>query len=134
LILLEEDIHYAETPVMFKNRPFLFVFCLLLSLVGIGLIIFLIWFLKTKALKLTVTDKRVILREGLLRKNLTEIFIDDVKRVQSQQSFLQRFFNVGSVTVSSAATGYTEIYISGIPDPQKAKNFIIKQKNEKTFG
>lgn len=129
--MIEEKIYYEGHPVMFKNRPIFFIFSVILSIIGIGLVILLIWFLKTKAIKLTITEEKVILREGLLSKNLTEIFIEDVKRVQCRQTFLQRFFDVGSVTIASAATGYTEIIVGGIENPEEAKNLIIGKKNKR---
>ena len=39
---MEETIFYHSHPPMFENRPFAFILCLILSLVGVGLIIF--WF------------------------------------------------------------------------------------------
>lgn len=128
---MEETILYHSHPAMFKNRPFSFILCLILSLVGIGLIIFLIWWIKTKGTELTVTNERVSLRKGILSKFTNDVYLTDIRNVQIYQSFGQRIFGVGSVAISSAGNEGIEIEVMGIPDPEKIKSIIDTHRRDR---
>ncbi len=129
---MEETVLYHSHPAMFKNRPWSFILCLILSLVGIGLIIFLIWWIKTKGTELTVTDERVSLRKGILSKFTNDVYLTDIRNVQIYQSFWQRIFGVGSVAISSAGNDGIEIEVKGIPDPEKIKAIIDTHRRDRT--
>lgn len=128
---MEETILYHSHPAMFKNRPFSFILCLILSLVGVGLIIFLIWWIKTKGTELTVTNERVSLRKGILSKFTNDVYLTDIRNVQIYQSFGQRIFGVGSVAISSAGNEGIEIEVMGIPDPEKIKSIIDTHRRDR---
>ncbi|MDB2687700.1 hypothetical protein N9Y42_10860, partial [Mariniblastus sp.] len=57
----EEVTLYDENPSMFRNRPVEFIVTLVLCLVVVGLIIFLIWWMRSKGTQLTVTTERTSL-------------------------------------------------------------------------
>ncbi len=124
----EEITLYEENPSMFRNRPVEFVVNCLLSLVGVGLILFAIWWLKCKGTTLTVTSDRTRLRKGILSKSITEVWHQDVRNVQLNQSFFQRIFGVGKIGISSAGQSEVEINVSGIPDPDRVKMLIDKYR------
>lgn len=120
----EEKTLYEENPSMFRNRPVEFVVNCLLCLVLVGFVLFLIWWLKCKGTTLTVTNERVRLRRGILSKSITEVWHQDVRNVQLDQTFFQRVFGVGTIGVSSAGQNEIEINVSGIPDPDRVKSLI----------
>lgn len=124
----QEVTYYEENPSMFRNKPAGFIGNCLLSLVGVGLIIFLVWWLKCKGTTLTVTSDRVRLRKGILSKSVTEVWHRDVRNVQLNQTFFQRIFDVGTIGVSSAGQSGVEIAVSGIPDPGGVKELIDKHR------
>jgi len=128
---MEETILYHSHPAMFKNRPFSFILCLILSLVGVGLIIFLIWWIKTRGTELTVTNERASLRKGILSKFTNDVYLTDIRNVQIYQSFWQRVFGVGSVAISSAGNEGIEIEVKGIPDPEKIKSIIDTHRRDR---
>ena len=128
---MEETVLYHSHPAMFKNRPFSFILCLILSLVGIGLIIFLIWWIKTRGTELTVTNERASLRKGILSKFTNDVYLSDIRNVQIYQSFWQRVFGVGSVAISSAGNEGIEIQVSGLPDPEKIKSIIDTHRRDR---
>lgn len=119
-----EKVLYESHPSMFRNQPVWFVITVLLSLIGVGLVIFAIWFLKCKGTTLTVTEDRTRLRRGLLSKSITEVWHQDIRNVQLDQTFFQRIFDVGSLGISSAGQGGLEIFVSGIPQPDHVKELI----------
>lgn len=119
---------YQASPSMFRNSPLGFIVTFILCFAGIGLLIFLIWWLRCKGQVLTITDEKVTLRTGILSKHTNDVYHEDIKNVQVSQSLFQRMFNVGSIAVASAGTGGVEIVISGIPDPNKVKTILEEQR------
>ncbi|MEE2827428.1 MAG: PH domain-containing protein [Planctomycetota bacterium] len=138
---------------MFRNHPLWYVGNMLVIVLGLGLTLYLLftghnygaltalalgvgggviaygcWWLQCKACKLTVTNDRTTLRRGLLAKNLTEVWHQDVRNVQLDQTFLQRIFDVGRVGISSAGQAEIEISVNGIPDPDRVKELIDEHR------
>ena len=113
---------------MFRNQPVWFVITCLLCLVGVGLAVFLIWWLKCKATTLTITNDRTELRKGILSKSVSEVWHQDVRNVQLDQTFFQRIFDVGSIGISSAGQSGLEISVNGIPDPDRVKELIDQHR------
>ncbi|MEL7499424.1 MAG: PH domain-containing protein [Planctomycetota bacterium] len=124
----EEVTYYDEHPSMFRNRPVEFVLTCVLCLVGVGLIMFLIWWLRCKGTQLTVTSERTRLRKGILSKSITEVWHQDVRNVQLHQTFFQRMLGVGTIGVSSSGQSGLEISVSGIPDPDHVKELIDRHR------
>ena len=124
----EEVIYYEENPSMFRNRPVEFVFTCVLCLVLIGFVMFFVWWLKCKGTTLTVTSDRTKLRRGIFSKSITEVWHQDVRNVQLDQTFLQRVFGVGKIGISSSGQSGVEISVSGIPEPDKVKALIDKHR------
>lgn len=121
---ISEKVLYESHPSMFRNSPVWFVLTIILCLVGVGLVIFAVWFVKCKATTLTVTEDRTRLRRGLLSKSITEVWHQDIRNVQLNQTFFQRVFDVGTIGISSAGQGGLEIQVAGIPQPDRVKGLI----------
>ena len=115
---------YSAHPVMFKNNPLGFIGAILLIPVfGIGIIVFLVWYLRNKSSKLTVTDRDVVYEEGLLSKKRSEINISSVRTVIVNQSFFNRIFGTGTVSLYTAGDS-AEIIAAGLPDPNRVRELI----------
>jgi uncharacterized membrane protein YdbT with pleckstrin-like domain len=121
---LEERVLYESHPAMFRNRPISFVLCCILSLAIVGLILLGIWYLKTRATTLTVTNEQTTLRKGLLSKYTNDVFHSNVRNIIVRQSFFQRMMGVGYVGISSSGQSGIEIEVNGIPDPERVKQII----------
>jgi hypothetical protein len=119
-----ERILYSDSPSMFRNNPLGFLLSLLLCVVGVGVIILIIWYLKCYGTQLTVTNKRTTLRTGILSKHINEVFHRDVRNVRLGQTFLQRVFGVGTIELSSSGQSDVEISVTGMPDPENIKSLI----------
>jgi uncharacterized membrane protein YdbT with pleckstrin-like domain len=120
-----ERIMYHSHPAMFKARPFLFIlYVLLVAALGVGVILLAIWWVRTRAVTLTVTGRCTRLQTGLLSRVVKELRHWDVRYIEVSQGFVQRLMNVGTVTISSAAPADAEIVASGIPDPMRVKELI----------
>ena len=125
-----ETVLYENHPSMFRNHPIYFVVCILLSFVVIGLIMLLVWWLQTLSTTLIVTEEKTILRKGILSKYTNEVFHENVRNVQVNQSFLQRILNVGYIGISSAGQAGMEIEVNGIPDPDEVKRLITEHRED----
>ena len=122
---MADPILYESHPAMFRNHPLGFILCVLLvAAFGLGLVIFLVWWLKCLGTTLTVTDQKTTLRTGLLSKNLNEVYHSDVRSIQVNQRFLQRLLGVGSVGISSAGQSSVEIVANGLPRPDQVRELI----------
>ena len=120
---------YSEHPVMFKNNPLGFIICLaLIPAGGIGLLILLTWHLKNKASKLTVNGNDILFEKGLLSKERSEVNLASVRTTKVKQSFFNRIFGVGTIEIYTAGDS-PEIVASGIPDPNKIREFIKVNQN-----
>lgn len=135
-------------PVMFRNNPVGFVMLCFLVLVGvvIGMVAsvsgesgvatsgwlltavaalaFASWYLKVLTTSLVVTNKRTVLRKGILSKHTREVRHADVRLLEVKQNMFARLFGVGSLSVASAGHGEVEIFVDGIQDPQHVKETI----------
>ncbi len=131
---MSETTLYEQHPAMFRNHPIGFILSGILSFVGVGLIIFLFWWLQSKGTKLTVTDQRTILRRGILSKHINEVYHSDIRNVQIVQTFLQRIFGVGTISIASAGSGEAEIVVAGMRDPEKVKEILDAGRRENRAG
>lgn len=123
-----EETLYERNPSMFRNHPFWFSFYVLLSLVVVGLILLLIWWLQCKSTTLTITSVRTILRRGLLSKSTNEVLHMNVRNVLVEQSFMQRILDTGTIGISSAGQSEVEILVKGMPDPDQIRDLIDKHR------
>lgn len=124
----DEPILYEANPAMFRNNPVWFVACVLLSVVGVGLVLLLIWYLQTRATTLIVTSDQTTLRKGLLSKETNDVFHENVRNIQIKQSFFQRLMGVGYIGISSSGQAGLEIEVNGIPDPDRVKEIIDEHR------
>lgn len=120
----DEQVLYVDSPSMFRNRPVVFALVSLACLVGLGLPVLAIWYLRCRSTELTVTNRRLKLHRGWISRSITEVWHRDVRNVQIEQSLFQRIFNTGRLGISSAAQSGIEIDVSGLKDPMKIKQLI----------
>ncbi len=115
---------------MFKNNPLGFIASvILIAAFGLGIIILLVWYLKTKALKLTVTDRDIVLEKGLLSKEHSEINIDSIRTIRVSQSFFNRIFGVGQIEIFTAGDN-PEVVAAGMPEPNRVRELVKHRSAE----
>ncbi|WP_246864723.1 PH domain-containing protein [Spongiibacter thalassae] len=120
---------YSEHPAMFRNKPFSFILCVLLCAVGIGILILLYWYMKCKATKLEINDNEVILEQGLLSKDRTELNVSGIRTVKISQSFMNRIFGVGTLAIYTAGDT-AEVQVSGMPRPEVFRDLVKSSQAE----
>lgn len=114
---------YSRRPAMFRSNPFGFILSVLLIPVGVGIVILLVWYLKCLSIKLELQGTDLVLIKGLLSKDRVELEVDSIRTVRIYQSFLNRIFNVGTVSVFTAGD-MPEIEVSGVPEPHVLRELI----------
>jgi uncharacterized membrane protein YdbT with pleckstrin-like domain len=90
----------------------------------------LVWWLRCKTTTLTVTDRQIGLKTGIISRCTNDVFIRDTRNVQIRQGPLQLLLDVGYVGISSSGQSGIEIEVSGLPHPRRIKEIIDSQKFE----
>jgi uncharacterized membrane protein YdbT with pleckstrin-like domain len=88
---------------------------LLISMIFRGIIILL-------TTEIALTNQRVIMKWGLIKRNTIETFLDKVEGIKVNQSLFGRFLNYGSVAISG--TGGNGTPAPGISSPVKFRNAV----------
>ncbi len=84
-----------------------------------------VWFVGVHLwVKLSISNKRTIRQEGIIRRHTSEVLHDHVRNVEIKQSFFQRIFNVGYLGISSSGQDDIEIEARDLPKPYEIKALI----------
>ena len=150
----ERDICVVH-PAMFRAHPFRYLALVGLFLVGLilavgaggesiwgwlrwpGILMILgaiawwvVWFVFAHLwVKLTISNKRTVRHEGIIRRNTSEVLHDHVRNVEIRQSFWQRLLKVGYVGISSSGQDGIEIEVRDIPRPYELKALIDEYRD-----
>lgn len=116
-------VRYQAHPSMFRSKPLLFILCVILIPVGIGIVALVVWWMIHRTTTVTVDDDRVALDRGLLSKEHTEIELDSIRTVKVDQSVLDRLMNVGTLRIYTAGDR-PEMEIKGLPDPEDLRSAL----------
>jgi len=115
---------YQAHPAMFRAHPFWFIlFVLLVAAFGLGLLILLYWYIKTRATALTVTEHELLYEKGILSKERLAVSLRHVRSVQVNQSFVNRILGVGTIEISTAGDE-PEFTVKDLPDPHEVREAI----------
>ena len=108
--------------------PLLILGLLLLPAAGLGLIFWIMAFLRYKTTELALTDKKIIAKFGFIKRNTIEILLPKIESIQVNQSMLGRMLNYGSIIASGS--GNPQAPIPGISDPMvfRKKFMEIQEK------
>jgi len=88
---------------------------LLLPAFGLGLVLWLVAYIRYKTTELAITNKRVIAKFGFISRHTVELNINKVEGIQVMQTITGRIFNYGSLIISG--TGEQQAPIPGISNP-----------------
>jgi len=117
---------YEAHPAMFRAHPFWFIlFVLLILAFGIGLLILLYWYIKTRATSLTVTDHELLYERGILSKDRLAVSLRHVRSVEVTQSFVNRILGVGTIQISTAGDE-PEFTVKDLPNPHEVREAISR--------
>jgi uncharacterized membrane protein YdbT with pleckstrin-like domain len=72
----------------------------------------------------TITDRRIIIRRGILSRHERAAHIDRVQNVNLTQSFFDRIFGVGTLDFDTAGSEDFDFKFRGIADPDELRTKI----------
>jgi uncharacterized membrane protein YdbT with pleckstrin-like domain len=122
---------YEAHPAMFRAHPFWFLlFVLLIAAFGIGLLILLYWYIKTRATALTVTEHELVYERGILSKDRLSVSLRHIRSVEVRQSFGNRIFGVGTIEIWTAGDE-PEFTVKDLPDPHEIREAISRAQEVK---
>lgn len=101
-----------------------------LVLVAVALVWWAWWLIGSHYwVKLSISNKRTVRQEGIIRRSTSEVLHDHVRNVEIRQTFLQRIMNVGYLGISSSGQEGIEIEVADVPKPYELKALIDKYRN-----
>ena len=102
---------------------------LLLGLVTFGLtwLVALYEFLRLRFMEQGVTNKRVILKRGIISRKTDEMKIASIETVEIDQGVFGRIFGFGTVRVTGR--GISDVVFKGMDDPMSVKRRIESVSN-----
>jgi uncharacterized membrane protein YdbT with pleckstrin-like domain len=85
-----------------------------LSAAGSAYYLFKAWFERWTT-EIEVTDRRIILKKGFIRRETVEMHMDKVESVDVEQSILGRFLDYGDVTIRGVGVGLEPLRMVAAP-------------------
>lgn len=117
------ETRYSEHPAMFRNNPLGFIGAIILVPFIIGIVILAMWWLKCKSTRLSFIGNDLVLEKGLLSKDRTELNVSSIRTVNVYQSFFNRIFDVGKISLFTAGDE-PEMEVAGLPQPNELRELI----------
>ena len=97
-----------------------------------GIVAVLIAYLRVRTSEFAVTDRRVILKIGIIRRRSVELLLGKVESVGVDQGITGRIFNFGTVAVSGS--GGTREQFQMIAAPLEFRRQVQAQTEARTPG
>lgn len=98
------------------------IVCGLLAVLAVGTLGY--WKLAALTESFRITTRRVVDRTGFFSKHTSEVLIKDIRNVVVRQTFWQRVWKVGTLSISSAADDGVEVSMNNVPNPDRVKRVI----------
>ena len=114
-LINNESVFYQGKVSLWSLTPYFVIGLFTLPLFGLGLLFWLVAAIRYFTTELAITDKRIISKFGLIRRDTVEVNINKVESMQVDQSITGRIFNFGTITIAGA--GDPKAPIPGISSP-----------------
>ena len=105
VIWQETPSHWTKTNVYFLS--------LLLSMIGIGIILFIVTYLKIKYTKYKLTNQRLIITTGIFSRKMETIELYRFRDLRYEASFLNRIVGIGNIKLISNDVMTPNIILGG---------------------
>ena len=76
-------------------------------------------FIRRFATVYTITTARLRIKKGIIARHVQQTDIERVQNVNTSQSVLERFLQVGTVDFDTAGTGDSDFRFAGVEDPEE---------------
>ena len=119
-IEMEISFHWTHTLVAW-------LYLLVLGWLIIGVFLFISMYLEKWTTERALTNRRLILKRGFIRRKTEEISFIRVEEINLSQSILQRILGSGDIKVTG--TGAGEIMLKNIDDPLDVQKKVNELRN-----
>ncbi len=126
-LIKDEKVIYTGHVSLWSLAPLIVLGLLTVALYGLGLIFWIIAFIRYKTTELAFTNKRVIAKFGFISRQTIELNISKVESIQVNQGILGRIFNYGTLVISGA--GNPQAPIPGISDPMSFRRAFMESQD-----
>lgn len=110
--------------ISFVQVPLVQATVYILLLLILFLILWIIWdLLSWKYTTYTLTNYRVILQKGLIRKNKTYMHYDKIQDINVSQGIIERLISSGDIAIFGGHE-HTRLILNDIPNPKKVEDMI----------
>ncbi|MBA6254409.1 MULTISPECIES: PH domain-containing protein [unclassified Colwellia] len=127
-LIKDEEVVYEGKTSVWSLLPKILIGLLLLPVYGIGLIFWASAAIAYYTTELAITNKRVIAKFGLIRRDTVEMNISKVESIQVEQGIIGRIFNFGSIVVAGA--GDPKAPIPGISTPLEFRKMFFEAQEQ----
>lgn len=92
--------------------------------VGVGVLLLgiLYWFYLTRGKRYALTNKKVILLDSFLGKNVINIKYENITDITLNQNAIELAAGWGNILINTAGTGFHEATLQFVSNPQQIKN------------
>ena len=115
--------HLSLAPTIILSIIFLWFY-------GLGILIFIFGYISYKTTELAFTNKRIIVKKGLVSRQTIELNINKVETIQVDQGIFGRIFNYGSLIISGA--GNPQAPIKAISNPMAFRHAFMEYQDRNT--
>ena len=126
-LIKDERVIYTGNISLWSLAPLIALGVLFLAAWGLGLIFWVVAYVRYKTTELAFTNKRVIAKFGFISRQTVELNISKVESIQVNQGILGRIFNFGTLIISGA--GNPQAPIPGISDPMGFRRAFMEAQD-----
>lgn len=98
--------------------------CLIIGIIGVA--VFLILRIYMATTEFGITDQRIIVKTGFIRRNTNEIPLKSLENVNLKQSVLQRLFGYGRLEINGS--GGSGLFTHPIQDPVSVRATLAEAR------
>jgi len=117
-----EEIHEIYKLHWFSKIPMIIWILLAIPTIGLTLIVAIYEWLRLRSLEQGTTNKRVILKSGIISRKTEEMRMSSIETVEIDQSVYGRIFGFGNVKVTGR--GISDVIFTKIDNPMEVKRSI----------
>lgn len=88
-------------------------------------------YLRTRNVYYVLTDRNVYRKRGVLSTTVSRIGAGNVQNTRLKKDFFGNLFDYGTVEISTAGSGGTELTVTDLDDPETFRNELRRVTNER---
>ena len=127
-----EEVAYEGKVSVWSLLPLLLLGVVFLFAWGLGIIFFIVAYIRYATTELAVTNKRIIAKFGFISRTTIELNLHKAESIQVQQGILGRIFGFGSILVSGG--GNPKALVPGISQPLEFRRAFLSAQEQASAG